>query len=135
MSDDFHALAEVIRQDWRDDALCPQVSIDEFHVEQGIGSTEQINFAKQICGLCPVQAECLDYALAANEQIGVWGGTTPKARQRLRAERGITSNLPKPEFASWHGTAAGARRHWRNGTKVCDECREAERRHRRGLAS
>lgn len=134
MSNQFLNLIEAIRQDWRADALCPQVSLDEFHAEQGIGGTEQINFAKQCCELCPVKAACLDYALAANEQFGIWGGTTPRVRRRLRAERGITTSLPKPEFVSWHGTASGARRHWRNGTKVCDECREAERRQRRGLA-
>lgn len=33
-----------------------------------------IEAAKAICRRCAVQAECLAYAKAAYEQIGVWGG-------------------------------------------------------------
>lgn len=35
------------------------------------------------CGICPVQQECLDHALATNERFGVWGGTTEKQRRKL----------------------------------------------------
>lgn len=35
------------------------------------------------CGICPVQQECLDHALATNERFGVWGGTTEKERRNL----------------------------------------------------
>jgi len=35
------------------------------------------------CGICPVQQECLDHALATNERFGVWGGTTEKERRSL----------------------------------------------------
>lgn len=39
--------------------------------------------AKSICETCPVKTECLEFALANNEQDGVWGGLTPKERKSL----------------------------------------------------
>ena len=41
--------------------------------------------AIKLCGTCPVQRECLTYALAADEQFGTWGGLTAAERQKLRA--------------------------------------------------
>lgn len=35
---------------------------------------EQVEPAKQICGGCPMRAECLDGALRRGEPHGVWGG-------------------------------------------------------------
>lgn len=43
--------------------------------------------AKTICRQCPVQQECLDFALEAKEDIGVWGGTTPTERRRMNGNR------------------------------------------------
>lgn len=40
--------------------------------------------AKKLCGICPARAACLEYALIANEQHGIWGGLTAKERNRLR---------------------------------------------------
>jgi hypothetical protein len=123
----FAALATVITADWRMDALCPQVSIEEFHAGHGRGSVEQINFAKKVCGLCPVKAECLEFALTNDEREGIWGGLSPRVRDQLRAQRGIKS---KPAVEHWHGTEAGARRHNRNGTPPCTLCADAAHRAR-----
>lgn len=35
------------------------------------------------CALCPAARECLEYAIAANEREGVWGGTTPADRREV----------------------------------------------------
>ncbi|MGO8722641.1 MAG: WhiB family transcriptional regulator [Acidimicrobiales bacterium] len=43
---------------------------------------------KSICGLCPVRAECLAYALDRPELSGVWGGTGDRERGRMRKARG-----------------------------------------------
>lgn len=43
--------------------------------------------AKTVCGACPVQAQCLEHALAAREKLGVWGGLTARERQRLIRRR------------------------------------------------
>jgi len=36
--------------------------------------------ARAGCRGCPARAECLDYALTADERWGVWGATTPQER-------------------------------------------------------
>jgi hypothetical protein len=49
------------------------------------------NEAKIICNLCPFKAECLEYALAAREIYGVWGGLTPDERAvLLKASAAVT---------------------------------------------
>ena len=40
--------------------------------------------ALAICATCPVQAECLQYALDADEKIGIWGGTNGRDRRRYK---------------------------------------------------
>jgi WhiB family redox-sensing transcriptional regulator len=40
--------------------------------------------AVRICHSCPVEAECLNYALTSNISFGVWGGKTEKQRRSLR---------------------------------------------------
>lgn len=39
--------------------------------------------AKAICKTCPVQSECLDYALQIREQHGIWGGLSEAERRSL----------------------------------------------------
>jgi hypothetical protein len=36
---------------------------------------------------CPAQAECLAVALEGDERYGIWGGTVPDERPRLRRQR------------------------------------------------
>ncbi|RYZ15698.1 MAG: WhiB family transcriptional regulator, partial [Myxococcaceae bacterium] len=40
--------------------------------------------AKQFCGVCPVRAQCLDWALEINEPWGIYGGTDPLERRWLK---------------------------------------------------
>jgi len=42
-----------------------------------------------VCAACPVRGECLEFALRnrAIGQFGVWGGTVPAEREKLRAGR------------------------------------------------
>jgi WhiB family redox-sensing transcriptional regulator len=39
--------------------------------------------AKCICLACPVQRECLDFALRVREPHGIWGGLTEAERRRM----------------------------------------------------
>lgn len=70
---------------WRSRSICRDSNPDLFFP---IGTTgqalEQIEAAKAICGECPVRQECLEFALATNQESGVWGGTTDEDRRRLR---------------------------------------------------
>ncbi|MGH8902334.1 MAG: WhiB family transcriptional regulator [Egibacteraceae bacterium] len=42
---------------------------------------EQTREAKQVCAGCPVRSQCLDWALATNQQDGVWGGLSEDERR------------------------------------------------------
>uniref|UniRef100_UPI003F4922F5 WhiB family transcriptional regulator n=1 Tax=Actinoplanes sp. CA-151224 TaxID=3239904 RepID=UPI003F4922F5 len=76
--------------DWRDEALCAQTDPDEFFPPKG-GS---IRTAKRICGRCPVQSACLQYALAHDERFGIWGGLSSRER------RALTSTNTQPGTSS-----------------------------------
>jgi WhiB family redox-sensing transcriptional regulator len=41
--------------------------------------------AKGICSGCKARDECLAWALQHDERHGVWGATTPRQRQRIKA--------------------------------------------------
>lgn len=50
--------------------------------------------AREMCGPCPVLAECLIWALRNPNQAGVLGGHTHQARRNLRRRRTGTHALP-----------------------------------------
>lgn len=72
-------------ENWRARSICRDSNPDLFFP---IGTTgqalDQIDAAKAICAECPVREECLEFALATNQESGVWGGTTDDERRRLR---------------------------------------------------
>ena len=74
------ALGGADERDWRELALCAQVDPELWFPESGQPNGK----AKLVCSWCDVQAECLAFALHANEQFGVWGGLSPEERRRLR---------------------------------------------------
>jgi WhiB family transcriptional regulator, redox-sensing transcriptional regulator len=43
--------------------------------------------AKAVCTLCPVRAQCLDYALRDSIRCGIWGGFNKEERSRERCRR------------------------------------------------
>jgi WhiB family redox-sensing transcriptional regulator len=61
-------------------------SLAELNGQPGTDTT--IRELRGICAACPVLAQCLEHALA-HETWGIWAGTTPKERQRMRRQRGI----------------------------------------------
>lgn len=71
--------------DWRDQAACRNTDPDLFFP---IGSTgpaiEQIESAKAVCMQCEAQRACLEFALATNQESGIWGGTSEEERRKLR---------------------------------------------------
>ncbi len=70
---------------WRERAACRDMDPDLFFP---IGTTgpalDQIDAAKGICGVCAVRDLCLEYALATNQEAGIWGGTSEEERRKLR---------------------------------------------------
>jgi WhiB family redox-sensing transcriptional regulator len=37
-----------------------------------------------VCATCEVQNTCLEFAIATNQEYGVWGGTSEEERRVLR---------------------------------------------------
>lgn len=67
---------------WRDDALCAEVPGDLWFADHSL--TAENRRAKDICGVCPVKAECLEFALVNRIEYGCWGGLLPLERRALR---------------------------------------------------
>ncbi|MCX0247646.1 MULTISPECIES: WhiB family transcriptional regulator [Streptomyces] len=70
---------------WRMHAACRDEDPDLFFP---IGSTGpalvQVEEAKAVCRRCPVQQECLRWALENNQDSGVWGGLGENERRALK---------------------------------------------------
>ena len=73
--------------EWRNSALCRDTSPELFFPVGTTGpALHQISEAKAVCAQCPVKAECLEFALATNQDSGIWGGTSEEERRLLRRE-------------------------------------------------
>ena len=64
---------------------CQVTDGDLWFPESG-GENFQFRIAKKFCSQCPVQKECATYAISEPELLGIWGGTTYKDRQKIRAQ-------------------------------------------------
>jgi WhiB family redox-sensing transcriptional regulator len=73
---------------WRDHALCRDTDPELFFP---VGTTGQalvsIDHAKRVCAQCEVTSECLDFALATNQDSGIWGGLSEEERRVIRRQR------------------------------------------------
>lgn len=63
---------------WTEQALCTKADPGVFFPPKGDAGKQ----AKKICAQCLVGKECLDYAIAADEKHGIWGGLNCTERQR-----------------------------------------------------
>ena len=71
------------RPAWFDQAACRGSSPDLFFPDT---TAPAIN-PKAVCRACPVRLECLDHAIANDEQHGIWGGEALLGRRRIAAQR------------------------------------------------
>ena len=60
---------------WKDEALCFGTDTDMF--------IDEDEAALRMCRSCPVQPQCLEYAIETDAK-GVWGGTTEAQREVYR---------------------------------------------------
>ncbi|MGB3699567.1 MAG: WhiB family transcriptional regulator [Gordonia sp. (in: high G+C Gram-positive bacteria)] len=82
-------------RDWPSRARCRDSPVDAFYPPTGESRglrRRREELAKQVCAECPVRRQCRDYALAADEPYGVWGGMTETERRRQ-----IHRGRPGPE--------------------------------------
>lgn len=73
----------VADESWKDAAACKGLSTDLFFPERG----ERVDQACDVCDTCPVQLECLTFALDSGERYGIWGGLSENQRRRMRRGR------------------------------------------------
>lgn len=76
-------LVDVDERPWVRFAACRDADPDTFFPSSDAEAAE----ALRICRGCPVQEECLDWALEFRIGYGVWGGTTERDRRRLRRRK------------------------------------------------
>lgn len=71
--------------DWRHRAACRDVDPELFFPIGNTGAALlQIEEAKAVCRRCPVIDECLQWALEAGEDSGVWGGLSEDERRAMK---------------------------------------------------
>jgi WhiB family redox-sensing transcriptional regulator len=74
-------LAELLQKPaWMALAACRGMSTEDF-----ISSRTRPPYgAKAVCSRCSVRSDCLDYAMADESCVGVWGGTSTLERRSMR---------------------------------------------------
>ena len=70
-------------QTWMADGSCRHYPPAAFFPSDGVG----VDAARKICAECPVEAECLEYALVQRIDHGVWGGCSERERRRILKRR------------------------------------------------
>ena len=74
--------------EWMARGRCRELPPDTFFPSDGLG----VEVARRICESCPVKAPCLEYALAARIDHGVWGGASERERRRILRQRRIAAS-------------------------------------------
>lgn len=67
---------------WAAFAVCRDRDPDAFFPLTPEGERDAI----RVCQGCPVQMDCLEFALEAKVRFGVWGGVTEKQRRTLERQ-------------------------------------------------
>lgn len=104
--------------DWQDRGECKNHPELTWYPGHGEPQHEQV----AICRTCPVQSECLAYALSlpVKDDWGIWGGLSEQKRSQIRRRR---NPGPRPVEC---GTRSGYERHRTKHEPICDDCREAK---------
>ena len=108
--------------EWYKDAKCKGLSVDLFFPLRKIPES-----TKRVCRECPVQEQCLEWALR-HEEYGYRGGMTEGQRRIERKVRGIKFQpLHTPNYGEEyvHGTTRAYDWERREGIPHCDACRMA----------
>lgn len=119
MANDFDSHQRFVALDlsWQSRGVCNGIKgLDMFPEDDDL---EQIAYLKRTCRRCPVQEQCLEYALRMNISDGVWGGRIARERKMLRALRGWkVMHVDRPIR---HGTEYG----YKHQECRCPPCRAA----------
>ncbi|HET9729679.1 MAG TPA: WhiB family transcriptional regulator [Acidimicrobiia bacterium] len=83
MQDLTETLQPPEEHEWMLEGLCRGANPAAFFPSDGLG----VEAAQRICTVCPVRAECLEYALVNRIEHGVWGGASERERRRILRRR------------------------------------------------
>ena len=73
---------------WEERGACQQSDPELFFPVATRGpALRQLAKAKEVCERCPVQVQCLEYALQSGQSFGVWGGASEEERRLMRRRR------------------------------------------------
>lgn len=75
-------------------ALCRGINTDVFYPAQELFTVSEEKMFQKMCSGCPIMEGCLEWGLA-HERYGIWGGTTPAQRARIRTKIGWVFGEPK----------------------------------------
>ncbi|MGW2370494.1 WhiB family transcriptional regulator [Streptomyces sp. NPDC001667] len=97
---------QVADQRWKQQGLCTRLPPEYCFPEPRSVHEDK---ALTLCSNCPVQTECLAYALDEKILYGIFGGTTPRWRRQLLSRRQVTS---------WHRILTQARANHAHGRQL-----------------
>src|SRR5687768_2606660 len=95
MADRTSSLAKLFQtepeNDWRPSAACKGIDPELFFSSDDLPNKheriEREAAAKAVCARCVVRDPCLNYAVAAGERYGIWGGLNPQERRAFVRSR------------------------------------------------
>lgn len=71
--------------EWMAWGRCRDEPPDLFFPTDGVG----VRAAQEVCALCLVREQCLNYAVAHRIAHGVWGGASTRTRRRIARSRRV----------------------------------------------
>jgi WhiB family redox-sensing transcriptional regulator len=85
----YHLHRPLLSTDGQREASCDGMNPGFFYPEEYEGFPKRKDYTRGrvICATCPVRTECAEYAIATNEQFGLWGGLPPHERNAIRRKR------------------------------------------------
>ena len=73
-----------LSDEWWGLAACRNAEAELFFpISATTASRSTVERAKRICASCPVQSQCLGFALRHRQEQGIWGGLTEDERRRM----------------------------------------------------
>ena len=73
---------------------CQGIDTSIFYPDKDVFTHDEERMFQRMCTDCPIMMACLEWALV-HERYGVWGGTTPAQRSRIRRSIGWDLTDPK----------------------------------------
>lgn len=90
--------ANVTLGDWIDEGGCVDAEDPDIFSGPTKDTTEK-DVARATCLACPVRERCLGYAVATQQEVGIWAGATKSELRRLAAF-GLTRERVREHFES-----------------------------------